>query len=404
MTYEILPGRPEGSVTAPPSKSMEHRYLICGAVTEGSTVRGISLSKDVEATLSCLKALGATAEYENGTVRIGGFDPVNIAEKAELYANESGSTLRFLIPLCLLSDKEITLTGTDRLFERPLDIYENICRERGLMFIKEGSTLRVKGPLNAGEFNVSGDVSSQFISGLLFALPMAEGKSIIRITGDFESASYIDLTVSALRDFGVDIGRPDDKTFVINGKAEFRSADITVEGDWSNAAFFEAMNYLGADVKVEGLREDSLQGDRVYKDLFEKIKNKDFPIDISDCPDLAPILFAVSAAMGEGRFTGTRRLKIKESDRAEVMREELAKFGCCVTVYENGAEVLCGGLTPPAEHICGHNDHRIVMATAVLCTLTGGIIDGCEAVSKSFPDFFERLSELGIEVVKYEDK
>lgn len=404
MKCEILPSRPNGKVAAPPSKSMAHRYLICGAMGEGSCVRGVSLSRDIEATLSCLKALGAHVEYENGCVRIGGFDPRNVPDGTSLYAHESGSTLRFLIPLCLLSVREITLTGADRLFERPLDIYENICREKGLLFEKDGSTLKVRGPLTSGEFFVPGNVSSQFISGLLFALPMTEGDSIIRITGDFESASYIDLTLSALRDFGVDIDHPDEKTFIIHGKSKLRSADITVEGDWSNGAFFEAMNYLGGDVTVEGLREDSLQGDRVYRDLFAKIKNKDFPIDISDCPDLAPILFAVSAAMGEGHFTGTRRLKIKESDRAEAMREELSKMGCDVTVLENEVLVKCEGLIAPKEIISGHNDHRIVMAMATLCTLTGGVIEGCEAVSKSFPDFFGKLSDLGIEVINHEDK
>ncbi len=400
MICEIIPSRARGTVFAPPSKSMAHRTLICGAFSEKSTVRGVDMSKDIEATIGCLRALGTEIEYENGTVRIGGFDPDKIKEGTELFANESGSTLRFLIPVCLLSDKEITVTGAQRLFERPLGIYENICREKGLYFKKEGNTLRLRGPLRGGEFTVAGDVSSQFISGLLFALPLAEGDSVINITGNFESASYIDLTLSALKDFGAPVERRDERTFIIRGKSKFKSLDTQVEGDWSNGAFFEALNYLGGDVTVKGLREDSLQGDRVYRELFRRIENKDFPIDITDCPDLAPILFTVAAAKGEGIFTGTRRLKIKESDRAEVMREELAKFGARVTVLENEVRVNCEKLKVPSEHLLSHNDHRIVMSMAVLSTVTGGVIEGCEAVSKSFPDFFRRLGEVMIEVIE----
>ena len=398
MNRKIIPSRAVGTVAAPPSKSMAHRNLICGAFSAESVVRGVDMSKDIEATLGCLKALGARAEISGDVVKIGGFKAENIKEGAELFANESGSTLRFLIPVCLLSGNEVTITGAPRLFERPLDIYEDICRRRGLKFVKEGNKLTLRGPLRGGEFFVPGDVSSQFISGLLFALPMAGEDSIIHITGKFESASYIDLTLASLRDFGVEIERLNECTFKIRGNSEFRSMDVTVEGDWSNAAFFEALNRLGSDVKIEGLRQDSLQGDRVYSELFDKIENKDFPIDISDCPDLAPILFTVAAAKGEGRFVGTRRLKIKESDRAEVMRLELSKFGAEVEVFENEVVVKCDSLKAPTEPLCGHNDHRIVMSMAILSTACGGVIEGCEAVSKSFPDFFERLESLGVEV------
>ena len=398
MTYEINPSVANGEVKAPPSKSMAHRNLICGAFSEKSIIRGVDLSKDIEATLSCLRSLGAYAEYNMGTVEIGGLSAEKKPEGAKLWANESGSTLRFMIPICLLSDKEITVSGADRLFERPLEIYEDICREKGLTFIKNGSSVTVKGPLKSGEFTVPGDVSSQFISGLLFALPNVCGDSIIHITGKLESASYIDLTVSALESFGVKIERPDEKTFVVKGSSSFNSMDTEVEGDYSNAAFFEALNFLGGSVQVTGLKENSKQGDRVYTELFKRIEAKDFPIDISDCPDLAPILFTVAAAKGEGYFTGTRRLKIKESDRAEVMKTELEKFGAEVTVDENEVKITCKELKKPDAVLSSHNDHRIVMSMAVLSSLTGGIIEGAEAVSKSFPSFFEKLSSLGVKV------
>ena len=400
MTVEIKRGVATGKVTAPPSKSMAHRNLICGAFSKGSKISGVAMSKDIEATLSCLEGLGARVEVCGDEVSLGGLDFSKSPKTNRIFCNESGSTLRFLIPICLLFSEEITLYGSPRLFQRPLDVYEKMCRERGLSFEYGENEVKVKGPLKSGVFHVRGDVSSQFISGLLFALPHLEGNSEIKIVGELESASYIDLTLSALSRFGVKVERPDEKTFAICGGQSFASLCERVEGDYSNAAFFEALNRIGGSVTVEGLDTESLQGDRVYSELFDRIEKRDFPIDITDCPDLAPILFAVAAAKGRGEFTGTRRLKLKESDRALVMKEELAKVGAEVTVEENSVTVFCGGITPPTEKIKKHNDHRIVMSMAVLCTLCGGTIDGVEDVSKSFPDFFERLKALGIEVTE----
>ena len=400
MTVTVKKGRAVGKVMAPPSKSMAHRNLICGAFSPESEISGVDMSKDIEATLGCLKGLGANVKIMGNTVCVGGLDFSKAPRESSIFCNESGSTLRFMIPLCLLFDSEITLTGSTRLFQRSLDIYSDMCRQRGLGFELGENGVKVKGPLKSGAFEVRGDVSSQFISGLLLALPHCEGDSTIKIIGELESASYIDLTISALSNFGVEIERPDKKTFYIRGSQRFLSNNETVEGDYSNAAFFEALNRIGGELEIDGLKENSMQGDRVYCELFDRIEKRDFPIDISDCPDLAPILFAVSAVKGRGEFVGTRRLKIKESDRAEVMREELSKFGAEVTVLENSVSVLCEKLHTPREMLYGHNDHRIVMSMAVLCTLTGGTIEEAEAVSKSFPDFFERLSSLGIEVVK----
>ncbi len=400
MTVTVKKGRAFGKITAPPSKSMAHRNLICGAFSSASSIGGVDMSKDIEATLRCLKGLGADVLVEGHTVSIGGLDFSDEPREKSIFCNESGSTLRFMIPICLLFESEITLTGSTRLFQRSLDVYADMCRERGLGFEIGENCVKVKGPLKSGEFSVRGDVSSQFISGLLFALPHLEGDSTVNITGDLESASYINLTAGALHDFGVQIERPDDKTFFIRGNQRFISKNESVEGDYSNAAFFEALNRFGGEVEIDGLKADSMQGDIVYGELFDRIEKRDFPIDISDCPDLAPILFAVSAVKGRGEFTGTRRLKIKESDRAEVMRVELSKMGAEVTVRENSVSVFCEKLTAPGEAVCGHNDHRIVMSMAVLSTLTGGTIEGAEAVSKSFPDFFERLSSLGIEVTE----
>lgn len=399
MTVAIKKGRAEGKTAAPPSKSMAHRALICGAFSSASKISGIHMSKDIEATLKCLEGLGACVEINGDEISIGGVDVAKAPPQKSIFANESGSTLRFLIPVCLLFNEEITVKGTKRLFERSLEIYEDMCLQRGLCFEMFEDGVKVKGPLKSGTFCVRGDVSSQFISGLLFALPLCSGDSVIKIEGELESASYIDLTLGALRDFGIKIDRPDRKTFLIKGNQKYISNDMAVEGDYSNAAFFEALNFVGGNVEIDGLNPNSMQGDRVYKEFLERIEKEDFPVDLSDCPDLAPVLFAMAAYKGKGEFVGTRRLRIKESDRAEAMKEELSKMGAEVIVGENRVSIVSDGLKTPTEKINGHNDHRIVMSMAILATLTGAEIEGAEAVSKSFPNFFNCLESLGIEVI-----
>jgi len=398
MTVRIKPGVAQGRIKAPPSKSMAHRYLICGALSGGSVISGVDFSKDIEATIGCLKALGAKTEIDGDTVKIGGIDfKADISEKI-LFCNESGSTLRFMIPICLLFDKEITLTGSERLFKRSLEVYEQMCKAQGLYFSQNGNSVTVKGKLSSGKYSVRGDISSQFISGLMFALSQLEGDSEINIVGKIESGSYLGLTIKALADFGVRISRLDEHTIFIKGNQSCKKRELSVEGDYSNAAFFEALNLLGGNIVIKGLDPDTAQGDRVYSEIFSLISKGTPTVDISDCPDLGPVLMAVAAAKNGAVFTGTRRLKIKESDRGEAMRLELSKMGVEVNVKEDEIVVLKGELSPPTEAIFSHNDHRIVMSMAVLLTLTGGEILNAQAVSKSFPDFFEKLQQLGIEV------
>ncbi len=399
MTVTVEKSRAEGEVVAPPSKSMAHRALICGALSKGSTIRNIAYSKDISATLDCLMNMGALIQETEDGVCIGGLDPYNIKENTTLYCNESGSTLRFLIPLCLLSGKRIRLTGKSRLFERPLTVYEDICRRQNILFEKDLESVTVCGVLKNGEYEVPGDISSQFISGLLFALPLLDGDSVIHVVGKFESESYIDLTLSSLSDFGINIERKDN-TFYIKGGQKYNAVEHTVEGDCSNAAFLEGLNYLGGNVIVRGISPETLQGDRVYLDIYSRLEKGEKTFDLSDCPDLAPVLFAISAAKGGAIFTGTARLKIKESDRASAMAEELSKFGISVLVGDNSVEVKNGIIKKPDCVLDGHNDHRIVMSLALLCTLTGGVIEGAEAVSKSFPDFFEKLKSVKVGITE----
>ncbi len=398
MIATIEKGTAYGRVEAPPSKSVSHRYLICGALSGGSVIENVAFSEDIKATLNCLKALGADYEIDGSTVKIGGISPNKAVKSAELFCNESGSTLRFLIPLCLLFGQKITLKGTERLMSRSLAVYKDMCLSQGIEFSEDKESVTVCGKLRSGKYSVRGDVSSQFISGLMFALPLLENDSIIDITGAIESGSYLGMTVKALADFGIRISRTDEHTVFIKGNQTYKPRTLCVEGDYSNAAFFEAFNSVGGNVAVTGLKKDTCQCDAVYIKLFGKFGRGCREIDISDCPDLAPVLMAVAAANNGVRLTGTHRLKIKESDRGKAMAEELSKFGCSVKVYENEIEVKKRGITTPTDILSGHNDHRIVMALSLLCSITGGSISGAEAVNKSFPDYFRRLSSLGIKV------
>lgn len=389
----------KGTVLAPPSKSMAHRMLIGAGLSKGtSVIKGISGSEDVLATIDCLRALGAKCEHEGDTVKVTGTDIMNVTENAELKCRESGSTLRFFIPLCLLSGNKAILTGSEYLFSRPLSVYEDICRKQGIEYVLDDARLSLCGKLQSGDFRVKGNISSQFITGLLYALPLLESDSTITLVPPVESLSYINLTVQALRIFGVEVKWQDERTIYIKGNQQYKAVETTVEGDYSNAAFFEALNYLGGDVEVLGLDPESLQGDKVYERYFPSLLKGTPTINISDCPDLGPVLFAVAAAKHGAVFTGTRRLRLKECDRAEAMAQELSKFGVAVSVKEDSVVVYPHDFHASAEVVSGHNDHRIVMAMAVLMTLTGGEVEGAEAVRKSMPDFFEKLKSVGAEV------
>ncbi len=404
MKVRIGRGTAKGTVSAPPSKSMAHRLLICAGLSDGECiVHGISDSGDMLATMDCLRALGVQCEREKDTVKVSGIDIRKAVASEKLNCRESGSTLRFFVPIALLTGKETVLAGSRRLMERPLSVYEELFLQRGIAFQKTEREIRTRGSLRYGSFEMDGNVSSQFVTGLLLALPLLEGDSRIVLRPPVESRSYINMTLSALKLFGVEAGWQEENVLYIKGNQCYHAEEVFVEGDYSNAAFFEALNLLGGQVKIENLRKDSLQGDRVYEELFEALKRPGAELDLSDCPDLGPVLFAAAAAKHGGKFNGTSRLKIKESNRGEAMAEELRKFGVTVEVLENQVIVGRQGLREPKEVLDGHNDHRIVMSEAVLLTQTGGIIDGAEAVSKSFPDFFEKLASLGIEVEKIEN-
>ncbi len=398
MKIEVKTGTASGVIDAPPSKSCAHRLLICAALAEGvSTVSGVSFCEDILATLDCIKALGASYEISDNIITVHGCG--GNVKGGVFPCRESGSTLRFLMPISRLSSETSDFYGTERLISRGVGVYEEILGGCGIEFVKAPTFITLRGQLSGGSYKIKGNVSSQFISGMLFALPLTRIDSIIEVTPPFESRSYVGITVDALEKFGVKVYEKNENEFRICGGQMYRSSDTVVEGDWSNAAFLYALNCFGGNVDVRGLNPQSRQGDRVCLKLLEKIRDGYTEADLSDCPDLAPILFAAAAACHGARFTGTKRLAIKESDRAAAMAEELSKFGVTVRLSENSVEITGGELEKPTEVICGHNDHRIVMALCVLATLTGAVIDGAEAVNKSYPNFFDALRLLGLEVL-----
>ncbi len=398
MKAIIAPSRATGVVAAPPSKSMAHRILMGAGLAEGtSVIQNIDLSEDIKATLGILEALGSKVAISNHNVTIQGMGG-RIKEVVQtLEVKESGSTLRFFIPLLLTGGGKSKLTGAKSLFSRPLGIYEDICREQGIGFAKTENSLELDGKLKAAHYRVPGNVSSQFITGLLYALPLLQEDSVLEVLPPIESKAYIDMTLDVLQMCGIQVNK-EDNVYYISGNQIYQALDAVVEGDYSNAAFLDAFNLIGGNVQVEGLKENSLQGDKIYRSYYQLLQAENPKMDISECPDLGPILMGMAAANHGAVFTGTRRLKIKESDRGNAMAKELKKFGISVDVQENSIAVHRGDLQTPTEILDSHNDHRIAMTLATLCSITGGVIDGCMAVTKSFPSYYDVIQQLGIQM------
>lgn len=397
MTVNIKPSEIKGKVTAPPSKSMSHRLLICAGLSEGeSKINNIAFSEDILATIDCLGAMGAEIKINGDSVNVKGTLPKRT--EGAFNCRESGSTLRFFIPLAMLCEGESLFRGYGRLMDRPMSVYEDIANKRDIPYHKDSDGINVGFGLCSGKYILPGDVSSQFVSGLLFALVLCEGDSEITLTGTIESRSYIDMTIYAMSLFGVDVKWQNQNTLFIKGNQRYESRNLTAEGDYSNAAFLDAFNYLGGEVEVDGLSESSLQGDKIYKDYFSLLRQGTPTLDIKNCPDLAPIIMTLAAANNGCRLINTRRLRIKESDRGVVMAQELSKFGADIEVSDNEIAVNKAELYIPKDDLYCHNDHRVVMSLAVLASYYGGRLVGTEAVKKSYPDFFSRVKALGMEV------
>lgn len=419
MNLIIRPSQASGTAIAPPSKSMAHRQLIAAALAkEPRLVENLDWSEDILATLDCLRAMGASVQraegsistgglypeiVSRGTAVVGGLDPFAQGEPLVLPCRESGSTLRFLLPLALLSGREVTFTGSARLLERPLAPYEEICAGQRLRFERQRDRLTVQGPLRPGDFEIRGDLSSQFATGLFFALPFLKAPSRVSLLPPIESRSYIDMSLSVLRNFSIRVMDVGAGRWHIPAKQKYRPHPVRVEGDWSNAAFLQALNFLGGQVQIKGLEELTAQGDKIFASFLRSMQGRKPTLDISDTPDLGPILMALAAAGHGIVLEGTDRLKYKESDRGVVMARELEKFGIQTVVDERRIWVEDGVLQTPTEPLDSHGDHRIAMSLAVLLTLVGGELRNAEAVTKSWPAFYDVLRGLGIVIEREPD-
>lgn len=396
MKITIEKSKLKGEIKAPPSKSYAHRLLIGASLSNGeSKIDGIIDSADMKATLSCISAMGVKYQKNGDSVSIIGGDFTD--SFGEFNCHESGSTLRFFIPIALALSDGATFVGTEKLMSRGISVYEEIFKNQGIEITKGANSVSFKGKLKPDTFYMRGDVSSQFITGMLFALPLLKSDSKIVITTNLESESYVDITIDALKSFGIEIARQENE-FFIKGNQEYRCVNLAVEGDASNSAFLDAFNILGGEVSVFGIKEDTIQGDYIYKKYFDLLEKSTPTLDISDCPDLGPILFALAGIKNGARFVGTKRLRIKESDRVSDVSAELSKLGIKVEATENEAVVYPTKSLFASETLYSHNDHRIVMALSVLLTACGGTIDGADAVTKSYPNFFKDIESLGAHI------
>ncbi len=413
MNVRIKPSKLIGRVNAPSSKSFSHRMLIAAALAGGvSEISNISASEDIDATVGALTALGAKIFREGNTYTVMGIKTP--AASAVIDCRESGSTMRFIIPIAAALGCSCEFHGRGKLPERPITPYIRELGKNGAVITKTEGVMpfTMNGTLKGGDYVLEGDISSQFISGLLFALPLCSGNSVIRLASRLESKPYADMTVEALSRFGINIDENEDKdglpVYRIRGGQKYRSADVSVEGDYSQAAFYFVANTLGSEVQVDNLSENSVQGDKKILEIiggisYNKINGTgvkrlpSFTADVSDIPDLVPILAVLGCFTdGVSRITGAKRLKIKESDRLEAIASALGNIGGKIAVKDDSLEIepvtgFHGGV------IDGCNDHRIVMASAIASTMADGeiTITGAEAVAKSYPDFWTDFASLG---------
>ena len=398
MTVVINKSKAVGTVKIPPSKSVAHRALICAAFTDGvSRIENLPICDDIAATVDCLTAFGVKLTVSGSTATVYGKNPQYYADKKTkitLDCRESASTLRFLFPFCLVTGIETEFIGSKRLFERPLSVYEKICKEQNIKLKKNVGGVTVCGKLSSNVFEIDGNISSQFASGLMMALPHVDCGNII-LTSPLESAPYLSLTEKVMKDFGYTV-KSSGNEFSVSGIGT-ANENFSVPSDMSSAAFFGALNTLGGKVEFSDYREDAFQGDFVFSKLFDKLSSGFAEISVKDTPDLFPILAVVAACFDGARFYDVGRLRLKESDRLAAMDEELAKCGVAFE-YGDNCVTVSGKPKAPNAPLFSHNDHRIAMALAILLTTVGGTLDGAECVSKSFPDFFAELAKVGIDL------
>ena len=414
----IKANRLTGEVTPPPSKSILHRYIIASSLAKGiSKIENISYSDDIIATIEAMEKLGAKIEKKDNYLLIDGsktFDKKYLSNNAEIDCNESGSTLRFLFPLSIVKKNKISFKGKGKLFKRPLNPYfENFDKYKiKYSYINENEIL-LDGELKSGEYEIDGNISSQFITGLLFSLPLLNENSKIIIRGKLESSSYIDITVDCLNKFGIKIINNSYQEFIIEGNQNYKSGDYEVEADYSQVAFFLVANSIGSNIKINGLNTNSLQGDKKIIDFISQIDNwnkeEKLILDGSETPDIIPILsLKACTSKKEIEIVNIARLRIKESDRLKATVKELSKLG--FDLLEKEDSILINSRKDfykinnnSLVYLSSHSDHRIAMMIAIASTYYDGeiILDNLDCVKKSYPNFWEVFLSLGGKIYEY---
>lgn len=409
MNVKIIPSPLSGEIPSIPSKSDAHRLFICAALADKKTViRLKSSSVDIDSTLDCLASMGVRIERKGEEVSV---IPAPFLSECVLNANESGSTLRFLVPVAAAVIDKVSFEGKGRLPDRPIKDLTDALKDNGVVFSSEKLPFTKTGKLKSGKFILPGNVSSQFVTGLMFALPLLDGDSEIILTTPLESSAYVDITLEALKKFNIKIDKTRDGYFVRGNQKYLSPENLTVDGDWSNSAFFLVAGAIKNDITVKGLHTDSPQGDKKITDILKtfgaevtsqgniKVKSSALSstsVNVSEIPDMLPALSVLAAfSKGTSKFTGAERLKIKESDRLHSVTALINSLGGVAREFEDGIEVDGVGLR--GGEVEGFNDHRIVMAAAIAGSLSENevIIKGAEAVNKSYPSFFEDFEKLG---------
>ncbi len=353
-----------GQIKAPPSKSYSHRYLISSMLSQNeSEISNIYFSDDILATLACIKVFGRKYLIKEKSVL---FEKETYINQMPIFeCHESGSTIRFMIPISLTKYDHVIFKGTTRLISRGISVYEKIFEKQNIKIVKNSDSIEIFGKLRSGIFNVDGSLSSQFITGLLFSLPLLDGDSVINIIPPIYSKPYIDLTLEILNKYSIEFQIKNNQIF-IKGNQEYIAKNHEVESDYSNAAFLDGFNYFGSNIKIDGLNPNSLQGDKVYQEFFKLLSNSKPTIDISNAIDLGPILFTFASLKNGATFINTDRLRNKESDRVMAMKEELEKVGVKIDVLKNKVVVHKSEIHKPETTFNSHNDHRICMALSLL--------------------------------------
>ncbi|MEG0841438.1 MAG: 3-phosphoshikimate 1-carboxyvinyltransferase [Erysipelotrichaceae bacterium] len=415
MKAILTPSSIKGNVHIPPSKSMAHRAIICASLAKGtSTIHNIDYSDDILATISGMEKLGAKIESFEHSLVVHGIKQLKQDKEMDIFAHESGSTLRFFIPIFSLTQQQVTFTGKGRLLDRPQHVYEEIFKKQGLTYLQDKDKIIINGKLKSGDYQLHGNISSQFISGLLFTLPLLDDDSYIHILPPFESSSYVKLTIQMLKEFGIRIEFMDEYTIYIPGKQQYHAKDIMVEGDYSQLAFFAVLATINHDLTITGVNHNSLQGDKAILSILKRggvdideIENgyHIYPtkfingtIDLENCPDIGPIL-TVLGMYGKGtmHIKNAQRLRLKESDRIQAMEEELHKLK--VDIHSDDSNIFIKGNTNYQGDVnfSSHKDHRIVMSLVIASTLLKQpcTITGVEAINKSYPTFFEDFKKIG---------